>query len=106
MALMKIAVLPGDDIGPEITDATLAVLEAADRRFALDLGFDVVEVGMAAHCQGGLRGCPAPARTHYGGWQTPRAADDRGPFFQGDRSRSGAASQRVMARDGYRRHGR
>jgi isocitrate/isopropylmalate dehydrogenase len=46
---MKIAVLPGDDIGPEITDATLAVLEAADRRFDLDLGFDVVEVGMAAH---------------------------------------------------------
>src|SRR5260221_7029959 len=49
MYSMKIAVLPGDDIGPEITDATLAVLEAADRRFDLDLGFDVVEVGMAAH---------------------------------------------------------
>jgi 3-isopropylmalate dehydrogenase len=46
---MKIAVLPGDDIGPEITEATLAVLEAADRRFALDLGFEVAEVGMAAH---------------------------------------------------------
>jgi isocitrate/isopropylmalate dehydrogenase len=46
---MRIAVLPGDDIGPEITEATLAVLEAADRRFALDLGFDMVEVGMAAH---------------------------------------------------------
>src|SRR6516165_4973700 len=43
---MKIAVLPGDDIGPEITDATLAVLEAADRRFDLDLGFDVVEGGV------------------------------------------------------------
>ena len=39
---MKIAVLPGDDIGPEITDATLAVLEAADRRFDLDL-VDVLE---------------------------------------------------------------
>ncbi len=46
---MNIAVLPGDDIGPEITEATLAVLEAADRRFALDLGFNVAEVGMAAH---------------------------------------------------------
>jgi len=46
---MKIAVLPGDDIGPEITEATLSVLEAADRRFDLDLSFDVVEVGMAAH---------------------------------------------------------
>ncbi len=46
---MKIAVLPGDDIGPEITEATLAVLEAADRRFALDLGYEMAEVGMAAH---------------------------------------------------------
>lgn len=49
MSSMKIAVLPGDDIGPEITEATLAVLEAADRRFALDLGFEMAEVGMAAH---------------------------------------------------------
>jgi 3-isopropylmalate dehydrogenase len=46
---MKIAVLPGDDIGPEITDAALAVLQAADRRFGLKLEFDVHEVGMASH---------------------------------------------------------
>lgn len=56
---MKIAVLPGDDIGPEITDATLAVLEAAGRRFDLDLGFDVVEVGMAAHRRTGTTLPPA-----------------------------------------------
>src|SRR5260221_4747863 len=59
MYSMKIAVLPGDDIGPEITDATLAVLEAADRRFDLDLGFDVVEVGMAAHRRTGTTLPPA-----------------------------------------------
>ena len=46
---MKIAVLPGDDIGPEITEATLAVLEAADRRFGLHLSFEIVDVGMVAH---------------------------------------------------------
>jgi isocitrate/isopropylmalate dehydrogenase len=46
---MKIAVLPGDDIGPEITEATLSVLAAADRRFGLDLAFDLLDVGMAAH---------------------------------------------------------
>jgi 3-isopropylmalate dehydrogenase len=46
---MKIAVLPGDDIGPEITEATLAVLEAADRRFDLDLEFQMLDVGMSAH---------------------------------------------------------
>lgn len=46
---MKLAVLPGDDIGPEITEAALAVLEGADRRFGLNLTFDVHEVGMASH---------------------------------------------------------
>src|SRR4249920_656725 len=49
MRLMKIAVLPGDDIGPEITEATLLVLQVADRRFGLDLDFDLLDVGMAAH---------------------------------------------------------
>jgi 3-isopropylmalate dehydrogenase len=36
---MKIVVLPGDGIGPEIASATMAVLEAASRRFALGLDF-------------------------------------------------------------------
>jgi 3-isopropylmalate dehydrogenase len=38
---MRLLVLPGDGIGPEITAATLAVLGAAARRFGLDL--DLVE---------------------------------------------------------------
>lgn len=46
---MRIAVLPGDDIGPEITEAALTVLQEADRRFDLGLRFDVHEVGMASH---------------------------------------------------------
>lgn len=50
---MKIAVLPGDDIGPEITEATLTVLEAADRRFGLNLGFESADVGMTAHRRSG-----------------------------------------------------
>ena len=32
---MKILVLPGDGIGPEITDATLAVLDRANAKFKL-----------------------------------------------------------------------
>lgn len=48
---MKIAVLPGDDIGPEITDATLTVLRKADQVHGLGLEFDVHEVGMAVHRQ-------------------------------------------------------
>lgn len=46
---MKIALLPGDDIGPEISAATRHVLEVADKTLGLDLSFDVHEVGMAAH---------------------------------------------------------
>ena len=46
---MRLTVLPGDDIGPEITEATLRVLRAADARHALGLTFDVHEVGMPAH---------------------------------------------------------
>jgi len=45
---MKILVLPGDGIGPEITRATLEVLEAADRRFELELAFETREIGLAS----------------------------------------------------------
>ncbi len=45
---MNILVLPGDGIGPEITRATLQVLEAADRRFALGLRFETADIGFAA----------------------------------------------------------
>ena len=34
---MKIIVLPGDGIGPEITEATLSVLDRANARFKLGL---------------------------------------------------------------------
>jgi isocitrate/isopropylmalate dehydrogenase len=46
---MRLAVLPGDDIGPEITEAALTVLDAADRAFGLGLKYDVHEVGMKSH---------------------------------------------------------
>ena len=44
---MDIVVLPGDGIGPEITEATLAVLRAADARFALGLAFETHAAGLA-----------------------------------------------------------
>jgi 3-isopropylmalate dehydrogenase len=43
---MKLVVLPGDGIGPEITAATVAVLEAVSERFSLHLEF---EHGLAGH---------------------------------------------------------
>ena len=46
---MNVAVLPGDDIGPEIVEATLSVLERAAELYGLSIAFDVLEVGMTAH---------------------------------------------------------
>ncbi len=46
---MKLLVLPGDDIGPEITEAALKVVQGADRLFGLKLAFEVTPVGRAAH---------------------------------------------------------
>jgi isocitrate/isopropylmalate dehydrogenase len=45
---MKIPVLSGDGIGPEITAVTVQVLERLDRLFALDLHFDMHDVGLAS----------------------------------------------------------
>jgi 3-isopropylmalate dehydrogenase len=45
---MRIVVLPGDGIGPEITAATVAALQAADRRLALGLRFETHEIGLAS----------------------------------------------------------
>jgi isocitrate/isopropylmalate dehydrogenase len=43
---MKILVLPGDGIGPEITDATLMVLDRANAQFKLGLEWQKDEVGL------------------------------------------------------------
>ena len=45
---MRIAVLPGDGIGPEITAATVQVLKLASERFGLGLTFQQHDVGFAA----------------------------------------------------------
>ena len=45
---MRILVLPGDGIGPEISDATTGVLEAADERFGLGLTLESASIGLAA----------------------------------------------------------
>jgi 3-isopropylmalate dehydrogenase len=50
---MRILVLPGDGIGPEITDATLRVLHAAEETFNLDLEVDEREIGLASHAATG-----------------------------------------------------
>jgi 3-isopropylmalate dehydrogenase len=46
---MNIVVMAGDDIGPEIIAAAMAVVKAADAEFSLGLRFTDIEVGMASH---------------------------------------------------------
>jgi 3-isopropylmalate dehydrogenase len=43
---VKLLVLPGDGIGPEITDATLAVLERANEKFKLGLEWQIEDIGL------------------------------------------------------------
>jgi len=43
---MKILVLPGDGIGPEITAATLAVLDRANAKFKLGLEWQMMDMGL------------------------------------------------------------
>ena len=50
---MNVLVLPGDDIGPEITAATLAIVKRADEMFSLGLKLDTRDVGMASYRRSG-----------------------------------------------------
>lgn len=45
---MRILILPGDGIGPEITDAAVNVLKAADKKFGLNLTYDFDDVGFGS----------------------------------------------------------
>lgn len=56
---MKLLILPGDGIGPEITAATLSVLESARARYGLDLEWQHEEIGLAALR---MEGTTLPAR--------------------------------------------
>ena len=44
---MRLVVLPGDGIGPEISTATCDVLDLLNKRLALGLSFDAHEIGLA-----------------------------------------------------------
>jgi 3-isopropylmalate dehydrogenase len=43
---MKILILPGDGIGPEITHATLDVLAVVDKKLSLRLDLDIQDIGL------------------------------------------------------------
>lgn len=50
---MKLIILPGDGIGPEIMDATVAALKAADEAFGLNLKLETHRLGLDAIAQDG-----------------------------------------------------
>jgi 3-isopropylmalate dehydrogenase len=45
---MKVLVLPGDGIGPEIVAPTIAVLDAADQAFGLGIEVETADIGLAS----------------------------------------------------------
>ncbi|KSU66682.1 isocitrate/isopropylmalate dehydrogenase family protein [Arthrobacter sp. NIO-1057] len=45
---MKILVLPGDGIGPEITEATLEVLRSVDEKIGVGFEFETKDIGLAS----------------------------------------------------------
>lgn len=50
---MKLIVLPGDGIGPEIMDATLVALNAADEAFGLSITLETHRIGLSAIAEDG-----------------------------------------------------
>jgi 3-isopropylmalate dehydrogenase len=56
---MRIAVMPGDGIGPEITASTVKVLTLASERFSLGLEFEEHEIGLASLKRAGTTMTPA-----------------------------------------------
>ena len=55
----QIAVLGGDGVGPEVTEASLVVMRATAERFGHELITDVQDVGYAAYERSGH---PLPER--------------------------------------------
>jgi 3-isopropylmalate dehydrogenase len=56
---MKVLVLPGDGIGPEIVAPTVAVLDAADKAFGLGIEVETADIGLASLASSGTTLPPA-----------------------------------------------
>lgn len=86
---MRILVLPGDGIGPEIMAATMNVLQAANETYPMDLSFDYDDVGFASLQKYGttLRdSLIEKAKTYDGIILGPQSHMDYPPVEQGGRN--------------------
>jgi 3-isopropylmalate dehydrogenase len=89
---MKIVVMPGDGIGPEITRAALEILGVLDTRFRLGLAFEHHAIGLAPLAAGGTTFPPevlAACRAADGLLLGPVSHQDYPPRAQGGINPSG-----------------
>ena len=95
---IRILVLEGDGIGPEITAATLAVLQAADTKFGLRLVFERADIGWAALKASGTTFpdvVETQAKAADGVLLGPVSHNDYPPREQGGRNPSGELRKRL-----------
>src|SRR5258708_2275459 len=95
---LRLLVLEGDGIGPEITAATLEVLRAADAKFSLGFSFEKVAVGWTAHKATGTTfpdAVEAAAKVADGVLLGPVSHNDYPPRDQGGLNPSGELRKRL-----------
>lgn len=95
---LRILVLEGDGIGPEITTATLDVLRAADTKFGLGFEFSKADVGWAAHKATGTTfpdAVEAVAKAADGVLLGPVSHNDYPPRAEGGLNPSGELRKRL-----------
>jgi isocitrate/isopropylmalate dehydrogenase len=95
---LRLLVMEGDGIGPEITAATLRVLEAVDRKLGLGLLFETAPVGFAALRQLGTtfpKDTLAKARQADGIILAPLSHLDYPPAAEGGVNPSGELRRRL-----------
>jgi isocitrate/isopropylmalate dehydrogenase len=95
---INLLVLEGDGIGPEITAATLHVLDAAARACAFDVAFDTAVIGWAAHRSEGTTfpdSVPAKAKAADGVLLGPVSHNEYPSAAEGGLNPSGELRKRL-----------
>jgi 3-isopropylmalate dehydrogenase len=95
---IRLLVLEGDGIGPEIVAATLHVLEAANRSFSLRLAFEHADIGLKALASHGTTlpdAVVAAAKAADGIILGPVSHHDYPPLAQGGLNPSGELRKRL-----------
>jgi isocitrate/isopropylmalate dehydrogenase len=96
--VVRLVVMEGDGIGPEISAVTVAVLRAADRRFALGLEFETASIGLTALRQHGTTfplAAFAAAQSADGVILGPVSHNDYPPVAAGGLNPSGELRKRL-----------